>query len=223
MSDLISMEQFLDDSAEPAVSGFLHVPANASADALILTHGAGANCQSKLLTALAHSFAEAGFTVLRCDLPFRHSRPHGPPSPALAARDRDGLKRAVHLMRQRVTGKVFLGGHSYGGRQATMLAAEEPRLADGLLLLSYPLHPPRKPAELRTAHFPRLATPSLFVHGSRDPFGSLDEMQTALGLIPAATTLFAVDRAGHELLPKTESNELPREIVAAFHSFFSTK
>jgi predicted alpha/beta-hydrolase family hydrolase len=213
------MEQFLDDSAEPVVSGFLHTPATPNADALILTHGAGANCQSKLLTALADSFAETGFTVLRCDLPFRQSRPHGPPSPALAARDRDGLRRAVSLMRQRVTGKVFLGGHSYGGRQATMLAAEEPGLADGLLLLSYPLHPPRKPTELRTAHFPRLATPSLFVHGSRDPFGTLDEVQTALNRIPARTLLFAVERSGHELLPKTDSSQLPGQIVAAFQEF----
>ena len=217
MSDL---EPFLDDSAEPAVRGFLHQPATPNGNAIVLTHGAGANCQSKLLTALDHSFAEAGFTVLRCDLPFRQSRPHGPPSPALSARDRDGLKRAVSLMRQRVPGKVFLGGHSYGGRQATMLAAEEPRLADGLLLLSYPLHPPRKPTELRTAHFPRLATPSLFVHGSRDPFGSLDEVRSALILIPAPTQLFAVDRVGHELLPKTESSQLPGQIVAAFQNFF---
>jgi predicted alpha/beta-hydrolase family hydrolase len=214
------MEQFLDDSAEPAVSGFLHTPATPNANAIVLTHGAGANCQSKLLTALADSFAETGFTVLRCDLPFRQSRPHGPPSPALAAHDRDGLRRAVSLMRQRVTGKVFLGGHSYGGRQATMLAAEEPGLADGLLLLSYPLHPPRKPTELRTAHFPRLATPSLFVHGSRDPFGTLDEVQSALSLIPARTLLFAVERSGHELLPKTESSQLPGQIVAAFQEFF---
>jgi hypothetical protein len=214
------MEPFLDDSAEPAVSGFLHTPATPNANAIVLTHGAGANCQSKLLTALADSFAETGFTVLRCDLPFRQSRPHGPPSPALAARDRDGLRRAVSLMRQRVTGQVFLGGHSYGGRQATMLAAEEPGLADGLLLLSYPLHPPRKPTELRTAHFPRLATPSLFVHGSRDPFGTLDEVQTALNRIPARTLLFAVERSGHELLPKTESSQLPGQIVAAFQEFF---
>src|SRR5258708_27664547 len=170
VTDPISVDQFRDDSAEPAVRGFLHLPANACADALVLTHGAGANCQSKLLTALANSFAEAGFTVLRCDLPFRQVRPFGPPSPGSAARDREGLARAAAVLRSRVTGRVFLGGHSYGGRQATMLAAENPQLADGLLLLSYPLHPPRKPAQLRTAHFPRLATPSLFVSGGRHPF-----------------------------------------------------
>jgi len=61
-------------------------------------------------------------------------------------------------MRELVTGRVFLGGQSYGGRQASMLLASEPGLADALLLLSYPLHPPRRPAELRTAHLPSLKT-----------------------------------------------------------------
>src|ERR1017187_7334225 len=70
---------------------------------------------------------------------------HGPPFPAMAAQDRAGLARAVrvlrNMLRERLPGKVFLGGHSYGGRQSSMLAAEQPDLADGLLLLSYPLHP----------------------------------------------------------------------------------
>ena len=74
-------------------------------------------------------------------------------------------------LRGRVGGPVVLGGHSYGGRQATMLAAEEPGVAEALLLLSYPLHPPNKPAQLRTAHFPQLRTPALFVSGTKDPFG----------------------------------------------------
>src|SRR5947209_1181187 len=83
-----SVHEFSDLSAEPAVRGFLHEPAQPNGDALLLTHGAGANCQSKLLTALGTVFAEAGFLVLRSDLPFRQSRPHGPPFPAMAARDR---------------------------------------------------------------------------------------------------------------------------------------
>src|SRR5262249_20902139 len=146
-------------------------------DAIVLTHGAGANCQSKLLFAMATALTSAGYLVLRCDLPFRQSRPHGPPFPALAARDREGLRRAVDLLREKSSGRIFLAGHSYGGRQASMLAAEDPELVSGLLLLSYPLHPPRKPAQLRTEHFPRLTTPALFVHGSRDPFGSHEEIK----------------------------------------------
>jgi len=217
-----TVREFSDNSAEPAVRGFLHEPAQPHGDALVLTHGAGGNCQSKLLTAVANAFADAGYLVLRCDLPFRQSRPSGPPFPALAARDREGLRRAVEVLRteKKTAGKIFLGGHSYGGRQSTMLAAEQPQLVSGLILLSYPLHPPRKPADLRTAHFPKLNTPALFVHGSRDPFGSHAEMKDALALIPAQTSLMEVEGAGHDLLGKKANDDLPLKIVAAFQSFF---
>jgi uncharacterized protein len=213
--------EFSDLAAEPAVRGFVHEPPQPNGAGLVLTHGAGANCQSKLLVALAGAFADAGCLVLRCDLPFRQSRPHGPPFPAMAARDREGLRRAVDVLRSKTQGRVFLGGHSYGGRQGSMLAAEQPQLAAGLLLLSYPLHPPRKPAELRTAHFPQLKTPSLFVHGGRDPFGSHDEMRAALTLSPAKTLLMEVEGAGHELLGKKAEENLPSRIVQAFQEFFA--
>src|SRR6478752_2123195 len=116
---------------------------------------------------------------------------------------------------------AFLGCHSYGGRQGSMLAAEQALPISGLLLLSYPLHPPRKPAELRTAHFPQLKTPSLFVHGGRDPFGSHDEMKAALALIPAKTLLMEIEGAGHELLGKKTEENLPSRIVQAFQEFFT--
>ncbi len=212
--------EFSDVSAEPAVRGFLHQPASPNGDALVLTHGAGANCQSRLLTLLGSAFADAGFMVLRCDLPFRQSRPFGPPFPAMAARDREGLRRAVEIVRPKVSGQIFLGGHSYGGRQATMLAAEKPELVSGLLLLSYPLHPPRKPQELRTAHFLQLKTPALFVHGSRDPFGSHQEMQAALKLLPERNLLLEIEGAGRELLGKKTNEGLPERIVEEFREFF---
>jgi uncharacterized protein len=218
---VITAHEFSDASAEPVVRGFLHEPAQPNGDALVLTHGAGANCQSKLLIVLAGSFADAGYAVLRCDLPFRQARLHGPPFPALAARDREGLCRAVEVLRPRMSGRIFLGGHSYGGRQGSMLAAERHELVAGLLLLSYPLHPPRKPAQLRTGHFPQLKTPALFVHGSRDPFGSHDEMKTALELIPAQKMLLQIEGAGHELLGKKAEDALPSIIVQAFQEFFT--
>src|SRR6478752_10359352 len=216
-----AIQEFSDLTADPPVRGFLHEPVRAKGEALVLTHGAGANCQSKLLIALATAFTGAGYLVLRCDLPFRQSRPHGPPFPAMAARDREGLRRAVDVLRSKTSGRIFLGGHSYGGRQGSMLAAEQAQLISGLLLLSYPLHPPRKPAELRTAHFPQLKTPSLFVHGGRDPFGSHDEMKTALALIPAQTMLMEIEGAGHELLGKKTEENLPSRIVQAFQEFFT--
>lgn len=213
---------FFDDSRDPAVRGFLHSPANPIGDALVLTHGAGSNCNTPLLIALSEIFAESGYSVLRCDLPFRQRRPTGPPFPGNAERDRDGLRNAVTALRKNVAGRIFLGGHSYGGRQATILCAAEHELVSGLLLLSYPLHPPRKPEQLRTQHLPKLQTPSLFVHGTRDPFGSIEELKTALQLIHAKTDLIAVEDAGHDLgfKGKVRLEELPHRIVAEFENIF---
>jgi uncharacterized protein len=100
-----------------------------------------------------------------------------------------------------------------------MLAAEEPDLVGGLLLLSYPLHPPQRPEELRTAHFPRLETPALFVHGVRDGFATSDEMAAALKLIPARTEVLSVPAVGHELISRKNREELPDTVVRAFCSF----
>ena len=214
------LREFVDTTAGlPPVRGFLHTPSDAASDGLVLTHGAGANCQSPLLRKLADAFCDAGVTVLRCDLPFRQLRPHGPPLRS-AEQDQAGLRRAVELVRGLVPRRVFLGGHSYGGRQATMLAAAEPGLVEGLLLLSYPLHPPKQPEKLRTAHFPSLRTAALFVHGTRDGFGSVDELTNALKIIPARTELLAITGAGHELLAKKIEEELPRTIVATFTKMF---
>jgi uncharacterized protein len=213
---------FDDLNGEPAIHGYVHVPARPSGQGIVLTHGAGVDCQSKLLVMMSDALAEAGFSVLRFDLPFRRERPHGPLSPANAARDRDGLRRAVSILREQKNRRVFLGGHSYGGRQATMLAAEEPELADGLLLFSYPLHPPRKPNQLRTGHFPRLTTPTFFVHGTRDAFGTTAEMSSALELIPGPHLELEVDGAGHDLLAKKTGNELPTRVATEFERFLKT-
>jgi uncharacterized protein len=211
-------QEFRDDSPnEVPVRGFLHGPPAPDKDCLILTHGAGSNCNAPLLVVLSDAFSASGWTVLRCDLAFRQLRPSGPPRGS-AERDQQGLRAAVAAMRRQTSGRVFLGGHSYGGRQASMLVADEPGLVDRLLLLSYPLHPPQRPAELRTGHFPRLQVPALFVHGTRDGFGSIDKMTAALKLIPAPTELLPVTSAGHELLTKQNRDQLPKLVVEAFQS-----
>ena len=214
-------ETFLESALQPAVHGYLHRPANPTGDGLVLGHGAGSNAQAPLLIAVAETFALAGFIVLRCDLPYRQARRYGPPGPGDAARDRDGLRNAVSAVRRMATGRMFLGGHSYGGRQATMLCAEESRLVDGLVLMSYPLHPPRKPEQLRTQHLPQLHTPSLFIEGTRDPFGSIEEMEAAIKLIPGRTELFKVEGAGHDLGMKGKAGgaELA-QLLTAFRGFF---
>jgi len=181
------------------VRGFVHRPEQESGEAIVLTHGAGSNANAPLLVKLARAFAENGHVVLRYDLPFRIARPGGPPTPAAAARDREGVAAAIDAARRMVRGRVIAGGHSYGGRQTSMLGAERPRAADALLLLSYPLHPPKKPEQKRTAHFPDLRTPALFVHGTADGFGSPEELREAMALIPARTDLLVVEGAGHDL------------------------
>jgi predicted alpha/beta-hydrolase family hydrolase len=196
------------------VKGWLHEPESPSGDGIAMTHGAGSNCEAPLIRAMAEVLEGMGWWVLRFDLPYRQERPHGPPFPAQATRDRDGIRRAVDSIREVSSGRVYLGGHSYGGRQSTMLAAEQPGLVDALLLLSYPLHPPRKPDQLRTAHFPNLQTPALFVHGTRDPFGSIDEMRDAMRLIPAQTEIEAITGAPHGL-----SASIAASVAARFAEF----
>ncbi len=218
MSDITELHRSCDDGIN--VRGFLHRPSGDSLGGIVLTHGAGGNAKGALLVALATAFAEAGFTVLRCDLPFRQAKPFGPPSPSSAARDQMGLRCAANVLREMAPGKIFIGGQSYGGRQASLLAASDESVCDGLLLLSYPLHPPGKPERLRTEHFPKMQKPALFVQGTKDPFGSVAEMESALKLIGAPHEHLVIDGAGHDLgwskRVRPEFAEVPAKVVAAF-------
>ena len=184
---------------------------------LLLTHGAGSNRNAPLLVALGNAFAGHGIEVSRYDLPFRQDRPHGPPRPSDAAKDREGLREQITKLREKHPGQVWLGGHSYGGRQSSILAAETPGLIDRLLLLSYPLHPPGKPEQLRTAHFPKLTAPVFFVHGSRDSFGTPAEFKEAIALITAPVQLLEIEGAGHDLGRDREA--VAAKIALAFAKF----
>ena len=219
IGDMISVEPFeFTPDGGPAVYGFLHRPAGPARDGIALTHGAGSDCDAPLLVALATAFAERGVTALRFDLPFRQARLRGPPSPATAVRDREGLRQAVRALRQIVPRRVFAGGHSYGGRQASIALAEDPAIAVALLLLSYPLHPPGQPGRVRAAHLPDLRVPTLFVHGTRDPFGTVAEIEAARALIPARTGLLAVE-SGHDLgqaRGRSSPSTLAERILPAF-------
>lgn len=217
-----AIREFVDTSVEPHVRGFLHVPEKPIGEGVVLTHGASGNAQAPLLRALAETFAAANFTVLRCDLPFRQVRPFGPPGPGDSARDRSGLKHAIAALRKTAERRIILAGHSYGGRQSSMLCADEPGLVEGLLLLSYPLHPPRRPEQQRTQHLPDLRTPTLFVHGTRDPFGSIDELGHALKMIPAKTELMPIESAGHDLgfKGKARNEQVLALVMAGFREFF---
>jgi predicted alpha/beta-hydrolase family hydrolase len=215
-----TIREFVDNAVDPRVRGFLHLPETPGGDGLVLTHGAGSNATAPLLIALAEIFSGAGIMVLRIDLPYRQTKSFGPPGPGDAARDRAGLKNALAALKKIAAGRLFLGGHSYGGRQSSMLCAEEPMLVEGLLLLSYPLHPPRKPEQQRTQHLPDLRTPTLFVHGTRDPFASSAELEQARKMIPAKTKILSLEGAGHDLgfKGKTKKEELTAVVLEQFRS-----
>jgi uncharacterized protein len=201
------------------VVGALHRPRGTAVAVVVLAHGAGGNHNSPMLRAVAELLSERDVAVARIDLPYRQKRPKGPPSPSGAAADRAGIVAASAAFRGESDGALIIGGHSYGGRQASMAVAEDPSIADGLLLTSYPLHPPGKPDRLRTEHLPSITRPVLVVHGASDPFGTTDELSAALDLIPAPTRLIDLPKVGHDLKP--DRSGAPRLAADAVFDFFA--
>ncbi len=188
--------------------GWLHEPPGRPVGVVALTHGAGSNCDAPFLKAVAEALAGAGYVVLRYDMLFRRK---GVKTLTYAQqiKDREGIRQAVHWLRGEFPKlPLVLAGHSYGGRQSSILGAEDTTLADALLLLSYPLHPPKEPDKLRIDHFAKLTMPVLFVHGTRDPFGTVEEMQSAIRLIPGPAELKAVEKGAHNL-PETAAALIP--------------
>ncbi len=206
------------------VRGYLHEAAGEVVASAVLTHGAGGNAQGALLVALAEELARRNVAVLRYDLPFRQLRQHGPPSPSSAGRDQQGLRDAAGVLRKLAGGKVMIGGQSYGGRQASMLAASEPGACDGLLLMSYPLHAPGK-TQLRDAHFSQITVPALFVQGDKDPFGTVEEMTSSIRLLKVPSEHMVVKGVGHDLgwSGRKRVADLPKEIANRFMEFFKVQ
>jgi predicted alpha/beta-hydrolase family hydrolase len=180
------------------IAGVAHEPEGAPRGVVVLTHGAGGSRESPLLVALCDEWARRGWLAIRYNLPYRRRRPKGPPSGS-SGTDQAGIAEALAAARGWCDGPVIAGGHSYGGRLTSMLVAEQPGIADELTLFSYPLHPPGRPDRLRTEHLDSIGVPTVFTHGSSDPFGSLDELRAAATLIPAPTEIVAITGARHDL------------------------
>ncbi|WP_029118164.1 alpha/beta family hydrolase [Mycobacterium sp. URHB0044] len=181
-----------------AIAGVAHQPKGTPKGAVALTHGAGGNRNSPLLIRLCDEWARRGFLAVRYDLPYRRRRPKGPPSGS-AAGDRAGIAEAVALLRTVTDGPVLAGGHSYGGRMTSMAVADEETAVDVLALSSYPLHPPGKPERARTEHLPRISAPTVFTHGTADPFGTIDELRAAAALLPGPSEIVEITGARHDL------------------------
>ncbi|MCW2518583.1 MAG: Alpha/beta hydrolase [Mycobacterium sp.] len=184
-----------------AIAGTAHRPQGEPTGIVLLTHGAGGNRNSPMLTKLCDQWAGRGFLAVRYDLPYRRRRPKGPPSGSVTA-DQAGIVEAVELARTLTDGPVLAGGHSYGGRMTSMAVADG-LAVDVLTLFSYPLHPPGRPERARTEHLPRITVPTVFTHGTSDPFGTIDELRAAAALVAAPTEVVEVTGGRHDLGSKT--------------------
>ena len=145
---------------------------------LLLTHGAGGGADHRLLVALDEALSDSlGIAVRRMEFPYRAEGRRAPDrAPKLLASvvaEAEDFARELGCR----TDQIAFGGRSMGGRICSMALAEGLGGA-GLVLLSYPLHPPGKPDRLRVEHFPDVKVPTLFVNGDRDPFGTPDELDS---------------------------------------------
>ncbi len=184
------------------ISGVAHEPAGKAKGVVMLTHGAGGSRESPLLQRICDQWAARGWLSVRYNLPYRRRRPKGPPSGS-AASAQAGIVEAIELAHNLTRGPVIAGGHSYGGRMTSMVVADAAAEVDVLTLFSYPLHPPGKPERARTEHLTRISKPTVFTHGTADPFGTIDELRTAAALIPADARVIEITGARHDLGSKT--------------------
>jgi uncharacterized protein len=153
--------------------------------ALLLAPGASADRNHSTLRAI--EAAVAPMPVARIDLPNR------PPTAIQRVRDEADALLTTHDLRPKT---LALGGRSFGGRMCSMAVAEGLPAA-ALVLISYPLHPPGKPEALRVEHFPALKVPCLFISGTKDPFGTPDELEHHTQAIPGKVTHVWIDKGGH--------------------------
>jgi predicted alpha/beta-hydrolase family hydrolase len=158
---------------------------------LLLFPGAGSSSEHSSLVAIEQ--AVAPLRCVRADFPYRKQGRRAPDrAPVL-------LQAVIDEVAAMGPGPIVLGGRSMGGRICSMAVADGSVPAVGLVLISYPLHPPGKPEKLRVEHLPALQVPCLFIHGTKDPFGSPDELQHWTATIPGPVTHVFVQGRGHDL------------------------
>jgi uncharacterized protein len=167
---------------------------------VLLAHGAGAGQESAFMVSFAQALADRGLHVATFNFPYIDERRRVPDSNVTLEAC---YRAAIRAVRERAEdAAVFIGGKSMGGRIASQVAAAPDRAAlgvAGLVFLGYPLHPPGKPDQLRTRHWPEIEMPTLFVQGSRDPFATPDELRAALAALGAPATVHIVEGGDHSL------------------------
>ena len=166
---------------------------------LVLAHGAGAGQRHPFMTAIAGGLAARGIDVVTFDFPYMAQKRSVPDrAPVLESCYERVIEVARSLGGTRRDG-VFIGGKSMGGRIATQVASRAPDGIAGIVCLGYPLHPPGKPDQARTAHLPAITAPTLIVQGERDAFGTPAELEPVIRTMKAAATLHRVTGGDHSL------------------------
>jgi predicted alpha/beta-hydrolase family hydrolase len=168
---------------------------------LLLAPGASAGKDQSALVAIDHAASDQGGTVRRMDFPYRVAGKKVPDKPEVLVAAVEHEAAALVAEARVRADRVFAGGRSMGGRICSMAVAEGMPAA-GLVLVSYPLHPPGRPDRMRTDHFGRLEVPCLFISGTRDAFGTPAELEAAVALIPGKVTLNWVEGGDHGLRGK---------------------
>jgi predicted alpha/beta-hydrolase family hydrolase len=183
------------------VTDFLFDGPESAAVTVLLAHGAGAPMDSAAMTAAAGALAAAGLRVARFEFGYMAGRRQGVRKPPPRAESVMPEYRAA-VADLAAPGRLVVGGKSMGGRVASMVADELHGAGSvaGLLCLGYPFHPPGRPEQLRTKHLQALVTPALIVQGTRDVFGSREEVE-AYSLSPAIRVLWLED-GDHDLKPR---------------------
>ena len=167
---------------------------------VVLAHGAGAGQQHPFMVQTASALASRGLDVATFNFPYTEAGRRLPDKPPVLEACYLAVLQTVRDRVGRQEASIVIGGKSMGGRMATHVAARHAEAAGplaGIVLLGYPLHPPGRPQQLRVAHLPAIATPTLFVQGSQDPFGTPDEIRTAMATMRCETRLVVVEGGGH--------------------------
>ena len=195
------------------------------AKGLVLFPGAGSNCNHSSLVAIEEAMAP--LPVGRFDFPYRRAGKRPPDkAPVLLGCVHDEVTAFAKANKARTTSLV-IGGRSMGGRMCSMAAAGESGIAGvmrdalrvrGLVLISYPLHPPAKPENLRVNHFSRVIVPTLFIHGTKDPFGSPSELKKHAKAIEGDVTFHFIENGRHDLKGADDAiAQIVRDWVAMLH------
>jgi predicted alpha/beta-hydrolase family hydrolase len=171
---------------------------------LILAHGAGAGQASEFMVRFAKGLSDRGIETVTFDFYYKEIGRKIPDQNSKLELCYRAVIDTVLETKKITNNRLAIGGKSMGGRIASQLAADGSTELLGLVFLGYPLHPPGKPEQLRAAHLAHIKAPMLFVQGSRDAFGTPDELRPIIDAIAGRTNLYVIDRADHSFkVPKS--------------------